>query len=258
MSGGPRSLLLPGLLALAGIAVLCGLGVWQVQRLHWKEALIARVEARTHAEPVPAPGPDVWPVDIERFDYQPVRVSGHFLHDKEVHVFASLAEPKGPAGGIGYRVMTPLETDGGWYLIVNRGFVPEPKKDPATRAEGQLPAEVTVTGILRPPEPRGSLTPKRDTARNIWFNRDPAEIGAFLGLPADKVAPYTIDAVFDPSLPGGLPQGGETIVTFPNNHLQYAVTWFGLAIALLGVFLAWAWGRVRSSSARPRGSGGPD
>lgn len=240
-----RGILLPGVLALIGIAILCGLGVWQVQRLHWKEALIATVGARIHAAPVPAPGPDAWPVDIDRYDYQPVTVSGHFLHDKEIYVFASLLEPSGPLGGVGYRVLTPLETDGGWYLIVNRGFVPEANKDPATRAEGQLPSEVTVTGILRPADKRGMFTPANDVARNIWFNRDPDEIGAFLKLPADKVAPYTIDAIFDPSLPGGMPQGGETVVSFPNNHLQYAVTWFGLALALAGVYLVWAWGRVR-------------
>ena len=242
-----RRIVLPGVLALIGIAILCGLGVWQVQRLHWKENLIATVDARIHAAPVAAPGPGAWPVDLDRYDYQPVTVSGHFLNDKEIYVFASLLEPKGSLGGVGYRVLTPLETDGGWYLIVNRGFVPEARKDPATRAEGQLPGEVTVTGILRPADKRGMFTPANDPAGNIWFNRDPDEIAAYLKLPADKVAPYTIDAVFDPAMPGGLPQGGETIVSFPNNHLQYAVTWFGLALALAGVYLVWAWGRVRRS-----------
>ncbi len=238
-----RGIVLPGVLALVGVIILCGLGVWQVQRLHWKEALVATVEARIHAAPVPAPGPDAWPVDLERYDYQPVTVSGRLLNDKEIHVFASLLEPNGPLGGVGYRVVTPLETDDGWYLLVNRGFVPEAKKDPATRPEGELPGEVAVTGILRPADKRGMFTPANDTARNIWFNRDPEEIGAFLKLPAGKIAPYTIDAVFDPAVP--VPQGGETVVSFPNNHLQYAVTWFGLALALAGVYLVWAWGRVR-------------
>lgn len=240
-----RGIVVPGILALIGIAILCGLGVWQVQRLHWKENLIATVEARIHAAPITAPGPGAWPIDIDRLDYQPVTVSGRFLNDKEIYVFASLLEPNGPVGGVGYRVLTPLETDGGWYLIVNRGFVPEAQKDPATRPEGQLPGEVTVTGILRPAEQRGMFTPANDPARNIWFTRDPAEIAAFLKLPADKVAPYTVDAVFDPVYP--LPQGGETVVSFPNNHLQYAVTWFGLALALAGVYLVWAWKRIGSS-----------
>ncbi len=243
-----RGIVLPGVLALVGVAILCGLGVWQVQRLHWKEALIARVDARIHAAPAPAPGPDAWPVDLDRYEYQPVSASGRFLHDKEIYVYASVLEPKGPFGGVGYRVVTPFETDGGWYLLVNRGFVPEAKKNPATRAEGQLSGEVSVTGILRPAEVRGWLTPANDTQRNIWFNRDPKEIGAFLKLPSDRVAPYTIDAVADASLPGGLPQGGETVVNFPNNHLQYAVTWFGLALALAGVYLVWAWGRKRIGS----------
>jgi surfeit locus 1 family protein len=198
---------------------------------------------------VPVPGPDAWRnFDIERFDYQPVKAAGRFLHDKEVHVYASLSEPKGPLGGVGYRVMTPLETADGWYLIVNRGFVPEDRKDPGMRPEGQLSGAVTVTGLVRPPEPTGTFTPKKDLARNIWFNRDPAEMAVAMGLPADRVAPYTIDAVFDPSLPGGLPQGGETVVSFPNNHLQYAITWFGLAVALIAVFAVWARGRVRSKA----------
>jgi surfeit locus 1 family protein len=241
-----RALVLPAVIALAGVIVLAGLGVWQLQRLQWKEALIARVESRIHSAPVPAPGPDAWrPFDIERFDYQPVEATGLFLHDKEIHVFAAIADPKGPVGGVGYRVMTPLQTEDGWYLIVNRGFVPEDHKDPASRSEGQLPAEVTVTGLVRRAEPAGAFTPGKDVARNIWFNRDPAEMAVAMGLPPDRVAPYTVDAVFDPSLPGGLPQGGETIVNFPNSHLSYALTWFGLAAALLAVFALWARGRLR-------------
>jgi surfeit locus 1 family protein len=217
--------------------------------LQWKEALIARVEARIHSAPIPAPGPDAWrPFDIERFDYQPVQATGSFLHNKEIHVYAALAEPKGPIGGVGYRVMTPLETTDGWFLLVNRGFVPADRKDAATRPEGQLSGTVTVTGLVRPAEPAGNFTPRKDVARNIWFNRDPAEMAAAMGLPADRVAPYTIDAVLDPLRPGGLPQGGETVVTFPNNHLQYALTWFGLAIALIAVFAVWAQGRVRSKT----------
>ena len=243
-----RGLLVPGILALAGIAILIGLGLWQLQRLQWKEALIARVESRIHAEPVAAPGPAAWlSFDIDRYDYQPVRVAGRYLHDNEVHVYAVIAEPKGPAGGVGFRVMTPLETTEGWYLIVNRGFVPEAQKDATTRAEGQVSGEVTVVGLVRPAEPRGWLTPKADAARNTWFNRDPAEIAAYVGLPAERVAPYTVDVAFDPSLPGGLPQGGETVVRFSNNHLQYALTWFGLAAALAAVFGVWARGRVRRS-----------
>lgn len=250
MKSGIGRLIVPGVFALAGAALLVGLGIWQLQRLQWKEALIARVESRIHSAPVPAPGPDMWrPFDVERFDYRPVEAKGRFLHDKEIHVFAALSEPKGPAGGVGYRVMTPLETAGGWYLFVNRGFVPADRKDPATRAQGQIPGEVTVTGLVRPAEPAGIFTPGKDVAANVWFNRDPAEMAAAVGLPAERVAPYTVDAAFDPALPGGLPQGGETVVSFPNNHLQYALTWFGLAIALVAVFAVWARGKLRSAPA---------
>jgi surfeit locus 1 family protein len=242
-----RRLLIPGLFAAAGLAVLVSLGVWQLQRLAWKEALIARVESRLGASPVAAPGPAAWPeLDLTEAEYQPVTVSGRFLNADEIHVVYTLTGPKGPAGGIGYLVMTPFETDGGWVVYVNRGFVPRDRKDPATRQAGEIEGVTTVVGLLRQPSARAWFTPADNPARNEWFSRDPTVFAAAKGLPAASVAPYVIDAKFDPGLPGGLPQGGETIVSFPNNHLQYAVTWFGLALALIGVFAASARSRLRT------------
>ncbi len=245
-----RRLLAPGIATLIGVIILCGLGTWQLQRLAWKEDLIARVETRTHLPPVAAPGPQAWPgLDLDAADYLPVTVKGRYDNDREVHVFAALTESHGPLGGQGYFVMVPFVTDAGWTVIVNRGFVPEAFKDPATRAEGRIDGETEVTGLLRPPQGRNWFTPADDTARNMWFTRDPATIGAFLQVPPASLAPYTIDARYDPALPGGLPQGGETTVTFPNNHLQYVITWFGLAAALIGVFAAFARATLRKGRA---------
>lgn len=243
-----RSLLLPTIAAGLAFIILCALGTWQVERLQWKEALIARVEAGLSADPVPAPGPTAWPgLDVGAVEYRPVEVRGTFDHDREIHVVYTLVEPKGPKGGIGFQVFTPLRTDDGWWVYVNRGFVPRENADAATRSEAQVSGETTVTGLLRQPGHRSWFMPSDDPAGNAWFSRDPALFAAASGLPAGEVAPYVIDAAFDPSLPGGLPQGGETIVSFANSHLQYAITWYGLAVALVAVYVAFVIKRRRNS-----------
>ncbi len=238
--------------AIVGFIILCALGVWQVQRLAWKTDLIATVDARTHLDPVAAPGPGDWPtLNLPDADYLPVTVAGTFDNSHEIFVYEALTEPAGPAGGQGYFVMTPLETEDGWYVIVNRGFVPEEDKDPATRLAGQIEGPTEVAGLLRQTQGRNWFTPANDVENDIWFTRDPAAIGAALGIPADRLAPYYIDAFYNPDLPGGLPQGGETMVSFPNNHLQYAITWFGLAGVLAVMYVL----RVRRPPKRVETSG---
>lgn len=242
-----RSLLWPTVGAAVAFAILCGLGTWQVQRLHWKEALIARVEARLEAPPVPAPGPDEWPtLDITDREYQPVTVSGTFNELNEIYVVYTLTEPKGPKGGIGYMVMTPLTTADGWIVYVNRGFVPRENRYPNQRPGGSIAGETTVTGLLRAPHGHSWFVGDA-VSDNSWFSRDPKLYAEAMGLPPAKVAPYIVDAVFDPDLPGGLPQGGETVVSFPNNHLGYAITWYGLAAALVGVYGVFAWRRLKGT-----------
>ena len=242
-----RGLVGPAVAAALAFAVLVSLGVWQLQRLEWKEALIARVAARIDSLPIPAPGPKGWP-DVERADleYQPVSVTGRFLHQYEAHVFTTLSAPHGRYGGMGYLVMTPLETADGWFVYVNRGFVPEDRKFAATRPAGQVDADVTITGLFRAPRRGSWFSVADDRNDNVWFSRDPGLFAEWHGPPAAWVAPYTIDARYDAELRGGLPQGGETIVDFPNNHLGYALTWFGLAAGLAGVFFVFARGRLSS------------
>lgn len=241
-----RSLFWPAVATLLVVVILCALGVWQVERLAWKEDLIARVNARLTAAPIAAPSPPDWPhLDLAAAEYTPVTVAGTFLNDLEAHVIYTLTEPKGRLGGVGFMVMTPLRTDAGWIVYVNRGFVPREKIDPVTRSGGQIAGQTKVVGLLRRPAGRSWVGPADKAARNEWFSRDPALYAAAAGLPRGDVAPYIIDAAFDPALPGGLPQGGETVVSFPNNHLGYAITWFGLAVAAVGVFMAFAIGRLR-------------
>jgi surfeit locus 1 family protein len=211
-------------------ALFVALGVWQVHRLSWKLALIARVDARVHAAPVPAPGPAAWPeIAADKDAYRRVTVTGHYENDRETLVQANTEL------GPGFWVLTPFDTTRGFTLLVNRGFVPPEHRTPASRAAGQIAGRTTVTGLLRVSEPGGAFLRHNDPAHNRWFSRDVAAIAKARGL--GPVAPYFIDAERAP-LPADAPVGGLTVVHFRNAHLQYALTWFGLAVvALVGAAL---------------------
>lgn len=235
----PRStaaLVVLGVAALAVFLGLLALGIWQVERRAWKLDLIARVDQRVAAAPV-APPSDWAGIDADRDEYRHVRISGRFLNDREAQVVASTAK------GAGYWVMTPLQSADGSVILVNRGFVPTENRDPATRAAGQVDGPVTVSGLLRITEPKGGFLRSNDPAAERWYSRDVAAIAASRGL--TNVAPYFVDADATPN-PGGLPIGGLTVIAFPNSHLVYAVTWFGLA-ALLAFGVGYA---VRSERTR--------
>ncbi|CAM5763218.1 SURF1-like protein [Labrys miyagiensis] len=229
-----RSLLIPTLFMLTMGAFLVALGVWQLERLQWKEGLIREVSERTTAAPVAPPAEAQWPsLTRDDVEYRHWQVSGVFDHSKEIRSFTNLPDAKGPQKGVGYWVLTPLVRDDGSTILINRGFVPESGKDPATRQAGLVAGPVTIVGLARWTEDRNFFTPTDNPATGDWFTRDIEGIAR-----AEKllhVAPFFIDA--DQSAPGGLPQGGETILSFPNNHLQYALTWFGLAIGLLAVYV---------------------
>jgi surfeit locus 1 family protein len=240
-----HGLFLPGFLAAVGCAVLMALGFWQLERRVWKEELIARVEARTRAPAMPVPAEADWKhLSAERDEYRRVRASGRFRHEYEALVYTVVSERKGRASGPGYFVLTPLKLASGAVVIVNRGFVPEVRKHPASRREGQMEGPVTVTGLLRMPETGNWFTPANEPGRKAWYRRDPAEIAEAYGLARN--APFTIDADAKPN-PGGMPQGGETRLDFPANHFGYALTWFGLAAALFGVFTVFAWQRLKEN-----------
>lgn len=233
----------PALFSLGALAVLCGLGSWQLQRLAWKQDLIARVEERATKAAVPAPSEIDWPrMTAERDEYRRVSLSGTFRHDREALAYDLLSDAKGKFSGPGYWVLTPLETADGTTVIVNRGFVPLDRKEAVTRGAGQIAGTVTVTGLIRMPEERFWFTPGDDPAHGVWQERNPALIAKAYDL--KRTAPYFVDADAKPNV-GGLPQGGETRMVFPNRHLEYAITWFGLAFALVAVFVAFARKQLR-------------
>ncbi|AEK55952.1 MULTISPECIES: SURF1 family protein [Brucella] len=216
-----------------------GLGIWQVERLQWKLDLIARVDARVHADPVAAPGKDEW-AHINRKDdeYRHVTLTGTYLNDKEILVHA-LTER-----GSGYWVLTPMRSDAGVLIFINRGFVPGEKRDAASRAQTQIAGETTVTGLLRMPEPGGFFLRPNDPSRDDWNSRDIAAFAEKENL--GPVAPYFIDADAQ-SNPGNLPVGGLTVVKFRNSHLSYAITWFALAAMVAGAAI-FVWRHERRSS----------
>jgi surfeit locus 1 family protein len=239
-----RSLLVPALASLVALAVLLGLGTWQLQRRAWKDALIQQIEARAYGPPgeiLPESAWSGWRAEEDEF--RKVRLTGTILHQHEapVHGLAP-AERGAPVQGV--YLFTPLQLASGGLVFVNRGFVPLELRDPATRPQSQPTGEVTVTGIVRAGEERNWFTPNDDPAKNRWFARDPQAMAQARSL--ERVAPFYVEADATPN-PGGWPRGGQTRLNLPNNHLQYALTWYGIALTLIGVFAAFAWPRLRPS-----------
>lgn len=225
------------------------LGIWQMERREWKLDLIERVDARVHAAPVAPPGPDEWPtLSAGRDEYRNVAVSGRFLHGRDTRVQAVTVR------GAGFWLLTPLQRNDGGVVLVNRGFVP-PGWTPATRGAmsetGVESAPVQVSGLLRLSEPGGGFLRRNVPAEGRWYSRDVQAIARAQGL--QRVAPYFIDAAAGEGVGGDSrgagqpPIGGLTVVSFRNHHLQYALTWF--ALALMVVVAAWL--VVRDGRRRP-------
>ena len=208
--------------------VLCGLGVWQLERLQWKLALIARVNSHMAAAPLSLDS--LLAMSPEDAQYRRVALSGRFDHAREAYVFTT------DEGAAVYHVLTPFRTGDGKWLMVDRGEVPKEMLDPATRAAGNVSGPVQVTGVWRAPDAPGAFTPPPDTAKRIWYARDLGAIAAVDHL--TLAAPVVVEADATPN-PGGWPKGGRTVVSFRNQHLSYAVTWFGLAIVLLCIWISY-------------------
>ena len=240
---GWRALAAPGLATLVCLAILLGLGTWQLQRKAWKEGVIRQIVERSRLDP-PLPPPATW--DPATDEFKRVRAAGRLLHERETLVHG-LAPGDVPGRALqGFYVITPLQRDDGPTILVNRGFVPTELRAPAARAAGQVTGPVTVTGMLRASEPRGMFVPAPNPEKGEWYNRDIPGIAQAAGL--TEVAPYLIEADATPN-PGGWPRGGQLRVDLPNNHLQYAFTWYGIALCLVGVFAAYAWTRLRGEAA---------
>ncbi len=238
------TLLLCGLFALAGFVAL---GMWQVNRLNWKTDLIQRIDQRVKAAPVAAPGPAEWgALNEPNAEYRRVTVRGRYAHEQETLVQATTAL------GSGYWVLTPMRTEEGFWVLVNRGFVPPDKRDPATRKPATTADAVqSAEGLLRMSEPHGRVLQENDAAANRWYSRDVSAIAVARGLgDAKSVAPYFVDLAAANDAPLDWPRPGLTVLHFSNNHLIYALTWFVLALMVaVGIGIA-AVAEYRSSRRR--------
>lgn len=243
------SLLLPALATFVALAVLISLGNWQMQRLAWKESLIQDVTERPKQRPLTQADALLEAAHDElffaQFEYRQALLEGQFDPSREVLAFTSLSDARGPFGGPGFWVLTPFVTQPDSAVVyVNRGFVPE-----AARGSYAPPpaGHVEVLGLLRAPEKGSWLTPEPDLAERVFFARDPQRIAAATGEHGN-VAGFFVDLGPSGTPQSGLPQAGETRTIFANSHLEYALTWYGLAAGLAAVFAVFAYGRVRGGS----------
>jgi len=223
--------------ALAGVVILCGLGIWQLDRKVWKENLIATLNTRLAQAPGNLPPRDTWRM-LKQSDTEFRRVAfpAELLVGEEALVYTAGSPLRPDVKVPGYWVFAPMQLAGGSIVIVNRGFVPADRKDPSTRPGSATQGSVDIVGVIRWPETRGYFTPDDDPKDNVWYLRDSNAIAA--SKKWLTAAPFYIDQE-SPVPPGGLPKPARLEVHLPDNHLQYAITWFGLALALAGVYVAW-------------------
>ena len=220
-----RSRLATTLVALPIVALLVGLGTWQLQRLAWKQDIIATMDARTAGAPVPLDQALVLPA-AER-EWLPVMAAGRFLHDRQVALYRISVD-----GKPGYWILVPLRLGDGRTVLVNRGWVPDSQVDAADRQGSEPGGIVWVTGILRGPETPGTFTNPNDPEAGAWFWIELPALSQAVGV---DLLPGVIHA--DPGPEGTWPQGGQAEFRPRNDHLQYALTWYGLAAVALVIYV---------------------
>jgi surfeit locus 1 family protein len=221
-----RPTLWPTLFSVPALIVLIALCVWQVQRLYWKQALIADRETRVAAEPVALPAVGADPTG---FEFRRVRLEGSFVHDKELYLGARSLN-----GNAGYHVLTPFAVTGGGSVLVDRGWVPVERKLPDQRAEGQVAGTQTLEAVARVPHGQAWLQPDNEPQHNMWFFIDLPAMAKATGV--DLRTDLYVDAG-PAENPGKYPVGGQTRIELPNDHLQYAITWGLLALALAVIYV---------------------
>lgn len=220
---------LPTAITIAAILVCTACGVWQLQRMFWKHELMDKIDARIELPAVPLPSAIP---DPGHWEYRHVTVTGVFHHDKESYLPAQSTR-----GNFGYQVVTPLERADGSMVLVNRGWVPDPQRNPASRAEGQVAGEVTVTGVVRLPWHQKWIAqatmPPPDLTKHIFFEGNLEGMARVHGVTA---LPVFVEADETPN-PGGWPKGGQTVVKLSDPHLSYAIQWFGFALTAAVIFV---------------------
>jgi surfeit locus 1 family protein len=237
-----------GVIVLAAFAVLVSLGTWQLERKTWKQGVIATLEQRVNADPVPLPAAGEWPrLTPADNEYRRVRFTATLDPTQEALIYTAGSALRKDVSGVGYWVLSPARLPGGGIVVVNRGFVPESGKDAKARA-ALLPGPIEIVGALRWPEPPGLFTPAGDPGRNTWYARDHVPIAALKGWGhGSGVAPFYVEQE-SPVPAGGAPKPGRLVPQLPDNHLQYAVTWYGLALMLVGVAGAFVLSRRRAAA----------
>ncbi|MGF1629847.1 MAG: SURF1 family protein [Kiloniellaceae bacterium] len=216
------------------LAILIALGTWQVDRLFWKEEQIALRHERSEGPAVPLPQSFPDPVAVE---FTRVKLDGSFLHDQEFYLGA-----RTESGRVGLNVVTPFRLDDGRIVLVNRGWVPENRRDPATRAEGQLAGEVTIEALLRTDGWKGVgfAKPPNSPEERFYFWPDLPVMADYVDGPIVQEV-YTDAVAAD--IPGGLPIGGQTRIQLANDHLEYAITWYSFAVILLVIYFLYHYRR---------------
>lgn len=225
-----RPKLIPTLFTIPSLIVLIALGTWQIQRLEWKEGLIEQLQTR--AQQAPAPIPE-GPLTADEHEFIPVTVTGEFDHAHEFHLVNRALN-----GEAGINVVTPFRLEDGRTILVNRGWVPFEERDASNRPEAQVTGEQTVTGLLRFVKPQSwieeQVVPPNEPGNNAWFQIDPDAMARVAGV--DSLPDWYVLSG-DTNVPGGYPRGQQWRLDIRNDHLQYAITWYSLAIALLVIYV---------------------
>jgi surfeit locus 1 family protein len=239
------------------LAFLLSLGTWQLQRKAWKEQLIATVAARATASPITnatwdtttCPSGPTITFESDVCDFRPVALEGTLRSDGERHVFISIPRQASGVGGAGYWIFTPftLAPPASGEIYLNRGFVPEAQKATAARPTGQVEGAQRITGVLRRTEPRQRFSNPNDPVKNVYYVRDPREFGGLAAAAYRGPSPldYYVDQI-GPVPPGNLPLPIAGKLDIPNRHLEYALTWYGLAVTLVVLFAVFSRSRLKA------------
>lgn len=223
------------------LVILLTLGTWQVDRLFWKQGLIDSRQAQAEMPPIAVPTDTVLNPDM---NFRSAYAEGRYLNDQEKYLMARTRR-----GNVGFQLITPLEQEDGRIILVNRGWVPTDFREPDTRPESLIDGPVRVTGILRMPAEKHWAQPDNDPLKNQWFYVDVNHMAEDTG--AELASPYYLE-LDNSSVPGGLPIGGQAKVELPNNHLEYAITWYSLALTLVVIFVLY---HRRPSDDKSKGNG---
>jgi surfeit locus 1 family protein len=229
-----RPLLWPTVISVPILVLCLGLSIWQMERREWKRGILDTIAANQAAAPMPFD--ELVKGDPLRREYGKASVAGTFLYDHEFHLAA-----RSRGNEVGIQIVTPLRTADGRIVLFDRGWVPSEKKDPSKRMEGQVAGELKLVGVVRRSQVQRQFAPDNVPDKNVWFHVDVPLMRKLAGGAPDPVLDrFFLEADATPN-PGGLPIGGQTQLDIPNDHLQYAITWFLLALALIGVYLSYHW-----------------